>query len=206
MVRDHARTRHDAPDELQKRLVLFSPQATWPSPSCVWPGKPASAPPGATTRARWGAYVYREAWINQPAATTKMSATTTRATAPAPMSIAAKVSIMPPIGVISICLQSSPPVGLTPGTLASPGGAKVLLIGGLQTPDRPQSYPYRAAHQAGRPSRGAATICLICMPARASRADSSRAELAIWPVQRRKPIAEPILVCCVRAHETLNAL
>lgn len=111
---------------------------------------------------------------------------------------------MPPIGVISICLQSSPPVGLTPGTLASPGGAKVLLIGGLQTPDRPQSYPYRAAHQAGRPSRGAATICLICMPARASRADSSRAELAIWPVQRRKPIAEPILVCCVRAHETLT--
>ena len=62
-----------------------------------------------------------------------MSATKTRATAPAPMSIATKVSIMPPIGVTSICLQSPPPVRFTPGTFASSGGAKVLFIRGLPT-------------------------------------------------------------------------
>ena len=97
-----------------------------------------------------GAYVQREPWINQPAATTKMIAANTTATAPAPMSIATKVSIMPPIGVTSICLQSPPPVRLTPGTLASSGVAKVLFIGGLQTPGQPQSCPSRAAHQAGQ--------------------------------------------------------
>jgi hypothetical protein len=65
-----------------------------------------------------------------------------------------------------ICLQSPPqsrpPVRRTPGTLASSGGAKVLFIGGLQTPDQPQSCPSRAAHQAGPAKLRAATICLIC--------------------------------------------
>jgi hypothetical protein len=42
--------------------------------------------------------------------------------------------------------ESRPPVMLTPGTLASSGGAKVLFIGGLQTPNQPQSCPSRAAH------------------------------------------------------------
>ena len=45
--------------------------------------------------------------------------------------------------------ESRPPVKLTPGTLASSGGAKVLFIGGLQMPNQPQSCPSRAAHQAG---------------------------------------------------------
>ena len=54
-----------------------------------------------------------------------------------------------PIVVTSICPQSPPPVRLTPGTLASSGGAKVLFIRGLKTPDQPQSCPSRAARQAG---------------------------------------------------------
>jgi len=42
-----------------------------------------------------------------------------------------------PIVITSICPQSPPPVRLTLGTLASSGGAKVLFIRGLQTPNQP---------------------------------------------------------------------
>jgi hypothetical protein len=51
--------------------------------------------------------------------------------------------------ITSICLQSPPPVRLTPGTLASSGGAKVLSIGGLQRRTNPE-----AAHPARRTQAG----------------------------------------------------
>jgi len=97
--------------------------------------------------------------------TTKKSPTYTRATTAAAMSIATTVIVITsirlygPLSCLRVGLLSSSHQGPRP----SFGGAKVLLIGAMQTPDWPPGLPI-SADQAGRTKLRAAAIWLICAP------------------------------------------
>jgi len=86
---------------------------------------------------------------NKNPRTTKKSPTYTRATTPTAMSIATTVIVITSIrlyGPVN-CFRVGPLSSSHQGPRPSFGGAKVLLIGALQTPDRPKAaYP-------GGPSR-----------------------------------------------------
>ena len=127
--------------------------ATWPSPSCAWPGNqyrrslaPLRAPAGRLRSAENLDKPADRYHQDEPQNYTDKS--------PGTNEYRSNSFHHAPIVITSICLHGPSPVRLKPGTLASSGGAKVQFIRGLKTPDPPQSCPSRAARQAGLAKRG----------------------------------------------------